>query len=576
MTFFRIALAQINCTVGALAHNRMLMVEAARKAIKNGAELLVFPELTLCGYPPEDLVLKPHFIHAVAEELSLLSRELPPELPCLVGYAGQHGRRPRNLAGVIYNGSLQGCYAKCQLPNYGVFDEQRIFEAGTRACCLEIGPARFGLHICEDSWVPHPGHTAQLAAEQLTALINLSASPFHRGKLPERQAALQQAAAAVRAPLAYCNLIGGQDELVFDGGSLVISPRGEILAQAARFKEHLLFADLPVMADDPSGTDGGEIDRIRIPAPAEPRAKPPLKKTAKAKAGDRLGEIYQALCLGLRDYADKNGFQDILVAISGGIDSALVAAIAVDALGADRVKGISLPTRFSSSGTREDALKLAANLGIDMPMLPIQSLFDTYLKLLSPQWPGRGPDVTEENLQARIRGTIVMALSNKFGYLVVATGNKSEMATGYATLYGDMCGGYALIKDVPKTLVFDLCRWSNQQLGRERIPQSLIDRPPSAELREDQKDSDSLPPYEMLDQILSLYIEQDLGRDEIVARGFDPHMVTRVIRLVDGNEYKRRQAPPGVKITPKAFGRDRRVPITNHFRPPSPAPNTYE
>ena len=576
MNSFRIALAQINCTVGALAQNRKLMVKTAGKAAKNGADLVVFPELALCGYPPEDLVLKPHFIEAVTSELNRLCRELPPELICLVGYPGAGKRQPRNLAGIIHQGKLLASYAKCQLPNYGVFDEQRIFEAGTRPLCLQIGKARIGLHICEDSWVHSKAHAELLASQQLTALINLSASPFHRGKLPERRAVLQQAAAAVRAPLAYCNLVGGQDELVFDGGSLVISPRGEMLCMGSRFKEDLQIVDLPLLESDKSFKPGDKIDWVHIESISTPPTKPALKKAAKVKTMDSLGEVYAALSLGLRDYADKNGFQEILVAISGGIDSALVAAIAVDALGADRVKGISLPTRYSSEGTRNDALQLAANLGITMPMLPIQTLFDTYLKLLEPQWPGRGPDVTEENLQARIRGGIVMALSNKFGSLVVATGNKSEMATGYATLYGDMCGGYALIKDVPKTMVFDLCRWSNQQQGCERIPQSLIDRPPSAELRDDQKDSDSLPPYDILDQILGLYIEQDLGRDEIVGRGFDPHMVTRIIRLVDGNEYKRRQSPPGVKITPKAFGRDRRVPITNHFRPPPPPLNTYE
>lgn len=576
MNSFRIALAQINCTVGALAQNRTLMVDAAGQAAKNGADLVVFPELALCGYPPEDLVLKPHFIEAVATELTLLCRELPPELICLVGYPGAGNHRPRNLAGIIHQGQHLASYAKCQLPNYGVFDEQRIFEAGTRPLCLQIGKVRLGLHICEDSWVHSKAQSDLFSSQQLTALINLSASPFHRGKLPERRAVLQQAAAEVHAPLVYCNLVGGQDELVFDGGSLVISPNGEMRCLGSRFKEDLLFVDLPLPESDPSFKPSDQVDWVKIESTSGATEKPALKKAPLDPDMNSLEEVYNALSLGLRDYADKNGFKEILVAISGGIDSALVAAIAVDALGADRVKGISLPTRYSSEGTRNDALQLADNLGIAMPMLPIQSLFESYLELLEPQWPGRGPDVTEENLQARIRGGIVMALSNKFGSLVVATGNKSEMATGYATLYGDMCGGYALIKDVPKTMVFDLCRWSNQQQGFERIPQSLIDRPPSAELRDDQKDSDSLPPYDILDQILSLYIEQDLGRDEIVARGFDPHMVTRIIRLVDGNEYKRRQSPPGVKITPKAFGRDRRVPITNHFRPPPPPPNTYE
>ncbi len=568
------ALAQVNCTVGALAQNRAKILSQAQAAEKNGADLVLFPELALCGYPPEDLVLKPHFIDAVQKELDTLCEELPSELVCVLGLPLAGKNRPQNAAAVIYQGKVIASYAKQQLPNYGVFDEQRIFEAGTEPLCLQIGEARLGLHICEDSWVHSEEDARRFSDMELTALLNLSASPFHREKVSERQAVLQKTSAAVNAPLAYCNLVGGQDELVFDGGSLVISPRGEILCQGARFKEDLVFVDLPC-THLKDASDKAEI--LQIPSgkrSANLKALPPVKKP---KAMDELEEVYAALTLGLRDYADKNGFQEILVAISGGIDSALVAAIAVDAVGADRVSGISLPTQYSSEGTRSDALQLATNLGIKMPMLPIQHLFDAYKDLLEPQWPGRGPDVTEENLQARIRGTIVMALSNKFGSLVVATGNKSEMATGYATLYGDMCGGYALIKDVPKTMVFDLCRWSNTQQGSERIPQTLIDRPPSAELRDDQKDSDSLPPYDILDGILRLYIEQDKGRDEIVAEGFDPHMVTRIIRLVDGNEYKRRQAPPGVKITPKAFGRDRRVPITNHFRPtPPPTPIPHD
>jgi NAD+ synthase (glutamine-hydrolysing) len=351
---------------------------------------------------------------------------------------------------------------------------------------------------------------------------------------------------------------------------MVLSPRGETIQQGKRFVEDLVVVDLPVRECTKSESSTNLVQIIELDRPTS-SIRPVLPLRPNVQKMSELEEVYEALCLGLRDYANKNGFLNVLIAISGGIDSALVAALAVDALGADRVSGVSLPTRYSSEGTRSDALQLATNLGIKMPMLPIQNLFDTFLDVLTPQWAGRGLDVTEENLQARIRGTLVMALSNKFGSLVVATGNKSEMATGYTTLYGDMCGGYALIKDVPKTMVFDLCRWSNKQQGSERIPQSLIDRPPSAELRDDQKDSDNLPPYEILDAILSRYIEQDQGLEEIVAEGFDPNLVARVIRLVDGNEYKRRQGPPGVKITPKAFGRDRRVPITNHFSPTTPS-----
>jgi NAD+ synthase (glutamine-hydrolysing) len=462
------------------------------------------------------------------------------------------------------------CYAKHQLPNYGVFDEQRLFEAGTRPLVLQTAGLRIGVHICEDSWVTPVAYAEAYRALQLDAVVNLSASPFHRGKLPDRVQTLQRAADGLQAPLLYCNLIGGQDELVFDGGSMVLCPEKGIQARAKRFAEDLLLYDLPVREPHPSSQAEPPSDMDLVPvelAPSPPQDPCPPRLEPEING---IEEVYEALCLGLRDYTVKNGFEEVLIAISGGIDSALVAAVAVDALGAERVTGISLPTRYSSEGTRTDAVRLAENLGIDMPMVSIQDLFEQALDTLQPLWPGRGEDVTEENLQSRIRGLLVMALSNKFNRLVVATGNKSEMATGYATLYGDMCGGYALIKDVPKTLVFELCRWINQQAGTERIPQSLIDRPPSAELRENQQDSDSLPPYEILDAILTRYIEQDQGRDEIVAAGFDPDTVTRILRLVDLNEYKRRQAPPGVKITPKAFGRDRRVPITNQFRPPPP------
>ncbi|MGA0368269.1 MAG: NAD+ synthase [Kiritimatiellia bacterium] len=571
MKSIRIALAQMNCTVGALSRNREKMLDQARKAREADADLLLFPEMALCGYPPEDLVLKPHFIGAVESELEKLSQELPPDLVCVVGLPRKGNHRPVNAAAVLVGGEEVASYAKQQLPNYGVFDEQRLFEPGKRPLCLELGEARFGVHICEDSWV-HSAEDSDIFLDlQLTGLLNLSASPFHRGKLPLRQSILRKTSAAVNAPLLYCNLVGGQDELVFDGGSMVISPQGDILSQGKRFSEDLLLVDLPVRETRQQILPSTRAEIIRIPSPRPPARKSPLPPAENLPQEDETREVYEALCLGLRDYADKNGFQKVLVAISGGIDSALVAAVAVDALGPERVSGISLPTRYSSEGTRNDAVKLAENLNISMPMLPIQELVEHNLSLLNPLWPGRSPDVTEENLQARIRGTLVMALSNKFGSLVVATGNKSEMATGYATLYGDMCGGYALIKDVPKTLVFDLCRWSNAQQGYDRIPRSLIERPPSAELRDDQKDTDSLPPYELLDQILKLYIEEDFGRDEIVSRGFDASTVTRIIRLVDGNEYKRRQAPPGVKITPKAFGRDRRVPITNQFRP-TPTP----
>lgn len=561
----RIALAQINLTVGALEANRARMVDTAVQAHEQGVRMIVFPECALCGYPPEDLILKPHFIRAMESELEKLAAGLPHGLVAVAGTVVPGIHRPRNAAAVLGEGRVLGVYSKRQLPNYGVFDEQRIFEPGDGPVCVLVDGHRLGLQICEDSWIQEAEDLRNYAACQLSAVLNLSASPFHLGKFPERLKILRATATCLNAPLAYCNLIGGQDELVFDGGSMLILPGDAPPVQAARFEEDLLIMELPAPASIPPAFPD-RMDWIEVPGTGAAPESPCPSRSSPAKQ-DAMEELYHALCLGLRDYTDKNGFREVLIAISGGIDSALVAALAVDALGPERVKGVSLPTKFSSEGTRNDAVTLAENLGIEMPMLPIQNLVDEFLKLLTPQWPGRAEDVTEENLQSRIRGTLVMALSNKFGSLVVATGNKSEMATGYATLYGDMCGGYALIKDVPKTQVFDLCRWINDQAGTDRIPQSLIDRPPSAELRADQKDSDSLPPYEILDAILAGYIERDQGRDELVAEGFDPSTVTRVIRLVDGNEYKRRQAPPGVKTTPKAFGRDRRVPITNHFRP---------
>lgn len=566
MEKLRLALAQINCTVGALSKNRERMLDAARSSKAAGADLIVFPECALCGYPPEDLVLKPHFLGAMKTELETLVSDFPEGLTGVVGTVTQGTQKPRNSATVFANGEFLGAYSKRQLPNYGVFDEQRIFEPGEGPVGILLHEHRIGIQICEDSWIHEAEDLATYSKASLSVLLNLSASPFHQTKFPERLAILQSTAESVNAPLAYCNLVGGQDELVFDGGSMLISQDSADPVRAMRFEEDLLLVDLEPPSSSTTSMDSEEMEWIQVPdVPTKPKPSLPIRNLEPELGA--LAETYHALCLGLRDYTDKNGFKEALIAISGGIDSALVAALAVDALGADRVKGVSLPTKFSSEGTRSDAVALAENLGIDMPMLPIQHLVDDFLSLLEPQWPGKDLDVTEENLQSRIRGTLVMALSNKFGYLVVATGNKSEMATGYATLYGDMCGGYALIKDVPKTMVFDLCRWINEQAGEDRIPVSLIDRPPSAELRADQKDSDSLPPYEILDAILMNYIEKDMGRDEIVAQGYDSALVTRVIALVDRNEYKRRQSPPGVKITPKAFGRDRRVPITNHFRP---------
>ena len=490
--------------------------------------MVAFPELALSGYPPEDLVLKPHFLQDVETELSQLARVLPPETTVIVG-------APRNMGGLTYNtavvfrgGREIATYRKMLLPNYGVFDEKRVFAAGDQPVIIEVAGCRVGLHICEDSWFVDESPCQLMAQAGVDAVVNISASPYHRGKQLLRERILTRAAKHIGAPLYYCNLVGGQDELVFDGGSLIATGQG-LRARAKQFEEDVLDSAHPVLC-------------------------PALESEA---------EVYAALVLGLRDYTNKNGFKGVILGISGGIDSALVAALAVDALGADKVTGITMPSRFSSGETLSDAHLVAKNLGIRLYEAPIKTLHEQYLAELSPLWPGRVPDTTEENLQARIRGNIVMALSNKFGWLVLTTGNKSELATGYCTLYGDMAGGFAVIKDVPKTLVFSLARWRNTR--GEVIPVSTIERPPTAELRANQKDQDSLPPYDVLDGILERYVERDESADAIIAAGFDEATTRRVIRLVDLNEYKRRQGAPGVKITPKSFGRDRRLPITNRY-----------
>ncbi len=549
MYHFRATLAQINPTVGALSANAGKVLRRAHEAAEAGSALIVFPELVLSGYPPEDLVLKRHFLEDTAREVERLAAELPPDPMVIVGAPRMHGGRARNSAFVFQGGAVTAVHDKILLPNYGVFDEQRVFAPGTdpAVLMLDLGggrTARIGLHICEDSWDPTAKPCAALAG-RVDLVVNISGSPYHRGKLALREQALRAASRAVGAPLLYCNLVGGQDELVFDGASLHLDADG-VRARARQFEEELLSVDV------------GDVASSARAAPLAP------------VLGD-MAEVYAALVSGLRDYANKNGFGGVVLGLSGGIDSALVATLAVDALGAERVNAITMPTRYSSEGTRADARQLAGNLGIRLFETPIQGLFESVLSELAPLWSGRAPDTTEENIQARIRGIIVMALSNKFGWLVLTTGNKSELATGYCTLYGDMAGGFAVLKDVPKTMVFELARWRNAQARaagkpEDLIPASIIARPPSAELRENQTDQDSLPPYEILDGIIERYVERDWSVEAIVADGYDKDVVKRVIRLIDLNEYKRRQGAPGVKITPKAFGRDRRLPITNLYR----------
>ncbi len=565
----RIGLAQINSTVGDLAGNAERIRDYAARARRESAGVILFPELALSGYPPEDLVLKPHFIEDCWAHLQALREALPADAVTVVGAPQSVDGAVHNSAVVFHGGRIEAVYHKMVLPNYGVFDEKRVFAAGRMPLILQLGDVRLAVHVCEDSWFLQEDAVQLLHEARVGCLLNISASPYHRGKRHLREQVLQQATRYLNCNMAYCNMVGGQDELVFDGGSLLLATDGTVLGRAEQFTETLWVADMPIPAgdyllEDPSVPTTRRIVHLStaVRAHATKAEHPP---TCAPLLAD-LAEVYAALQTGLRDYVNKNGFHQTVVALSGGIDSALVAVVAVDTLGADRVAAVTMPSCYSSSGTRQDAEVLARNLGVTFHTVPIHDIYEGYLAGLAPLWPGRDPDITEENLQARIRGTLIMALSNKFGWLVLATGNKSELATGYCTLYGDMVGGFALIKDVPKTLVYALARWRNEWEDGPIIPPSTLTRPPSAELRPDQQDSDSLPPYDVLDAIVERYVERDEGVDRIVSAGFDPATVHRVSRLIDGSEYKRRQGAPGGKITPKAFGRDRRMPITNAYR----------
>ncbi|WP_372794659.1 NAD+ synthase [Pontiella sp.] len=535
------ALVQMNPTVGALQSNADLIVSNARKAAEAGAELILFPELALAGYPPEDLILKDHFCNDCALQLERLRKELPPEPFIIIGAPVARDGKKYNAALVFQGSEIIGEYHKMLLPNYGVFDEKRLFEAGTEPLIMNLNGKIVAVHICEDSWDPEGPAVQALENKRIELLINLSASPYHRGKLlNDRIDVLAQTARKLNTTLLYCNMVGGQDELVFDGASMVFAPDGSRIARAKQFHDDILFY----------GAQAEKQVQLRKEAPLPD-----------------YQEVYEALKLGLKDYVNKIGFKRVVVALSGGIDSALVLAIAVDALGKDRVASVTMPSQYSSSGTLGDAHEMADLLDIEFHEIPIKGLYDQFSGELSKVWgKDKQPGLAEENLQARIRGNLIMALSNEYGWLVLTTGNKSEMAMGYCTIYGDMAGGFAVIKDVPKTLVFDLCRWRNEQEGGIVIPPSIIERPPSAELRPDQKDSDSLPPYEVLDPILEDYVENDMGIDSLTAKGYDEAIVRRVIHAVELSEYKRRQSPPGVKITPKSFDRDRRVPIVNRYR----------
>jgi NAD+ synthase (glutamine-hydrolysing) len=572
----RVGIAQINSTVGDLSGNTKKIMESIDQAKSLGVDLLTFPELAITGYPPEDLLFKPQFIKQNKENLNKIIKHSS-DIAVVVGFVDSDGDI-YNAAAVLYNKKLVGVYHKFYLPNYGVFDEDRYFQAGKEYPVFIIYGIGMGITICEDMWY-EAGPAIVQAYAGAAVLINISASPYHAGKGLFRERMLATRASDSLAIVVHNNLVGGQDELVFDGSSLIINERGEVIVRGKQFEEDFIVVDLDVESvfsfkfqdarrrkETPWVKEKlKEATKVEVPSEYPAIVKPPLSPRRVDRL-DELAEIYQALVLGIRDYVRKNGFEKVVIGLSGGVDSSLVAAIATDALGADNVIGISMPSRYSSPGSKSDAEALARNLGIEFKVIPIEKAFSSYLETLAESFRDVQPNVTEENIQARIRGNLLFALSNKFGWLVFACSNKSETATGYTTLYGDMAGGFIPLKDVPKTLVVELARYKNRQAGKEVIPSAVLTKAPSAELRPNQKDTDTLPSYDVLDPILKAYVEDDVTIDQIIAMGFDRDIVTRVARLVDRNEYKRRQAAPGIKITPRDFGRDRRLPITNQFR----------
>jgi NAD+ synthase (glutamine-hydrolysing) len=572
MSRLRLALAQMNATVGDLSGNASIIKKRLEEARDVGAHIAAFPELAITGYPPEDLLLKPSFIEANHKALLSLQPHTK-GLTAIVGFV-ERDVDLFNSAAVFHDGDWVETYRKQRLPNYGVFDELRYFRPGRDELIVQIADAAVGITICEDIWYPG-GPVERLAVAGADLVININASPYHRGKWQDRHRMLATRASDYGVIIAYVNLIGGQDELVFDGDSIVVAPTGELLAEAQLFTDELLICDIEIEQVFRARLHDARPRQNARQAPSSVRhrvlTEKPLSSPDPISPGlpvhhEDTPEIYAALVMGTRDYVRKNGFQHVVLGLSGGIDSSLVAVIASDALGVAAVTGVIMPSQYSSEHSRTDAAELAHTLGIKTITMPIREVFDKTVELLTPAFSGRAADLAEENLQARIRGNLLMALSNKFGWLVLTTGNKSEMATGYSTLYGDMAGGFAVLKDVPKTLVYDLCRWRNAHGGVQVIPENVLLKPPSAELRPNQKDEDSLPPYEVLDPILQRYVEDDWDLDELVSAGFDREMARKVIELVDRNEYKRRQAPPGVKITERAFGKDRRLPITSKWR----------
>ena len=590
----------MNATVGDIAGNARRIREGARAARERGAEIVLFPELAITGYPPEDLLLKEHFLSDARASLSDLAGDID-GVVAVVGFP-ERAEDVYNSAAVLAGGSIHGVYRKLYLPNYGVFDEQRYFQSGSAGAVVDVGEHRIGLTVCEDMWEPGPPASDEALAGA-TLILNISASPYHAGKGAARERMFAQRARDNLACVAFCALVGGQDELVFDGHSFVVDHTGQTIARGRQFEEELLLCDVDLetaaaarlrdTGHRPAARRSEHQVNILSPLPASAGPDDAMVRPLAEPLAPAEAEIYAALLLGLHDYVEKNDFQQVILGVSGGIDSALVACLAADALGADRVNAAIMPSPYSSTETQQDARELARTLGVRVHEMPIAVTLEAYLEGLRAELardttsaasvgaggPGRGEELMEENLQARIRGNLLMALSNRYGWLVLATGNKSEMSVGYTTLYGDLAGGFAIIKDVPKTLVYRLCRWRNSagapmaQDGAgiladappSPIPESILERAPSAELRHDQRDEDSLPPYEVLDRILQGYIELDQSREQLIAQGLPPEDVDRTVRLVDRAEYKRRQAPPGIKVTTRAFGRDRRMPITNRY-----------
>lgn len=574
MKKIRVAIAQINPIVGDLQENVKKIISYIKNARALKAEIIAFPELAVTGYPPEDLVLKPQFIK---DNIDALNEVITASdgIAAIVGFI-ERDNSLFNAAAVISNRRLIDVYHKKHLPNYGVFDEYRYFQSGIRYPVYNFSGVNIGVNICEDIWHEKgPAKVQALSGAEI--IININASPYHMGKASFRDNLVSTRALECKSIIVYVNMVGGQDELVFDGGSFVVNSQGDIILRAGQFKEELITVDIKVQNARTRFSDkeqkelktlvhkGEVIENIKIPSKLIKERKPELK-IKESFIMPPVEEVYNALLLGTKDYVYKNGFKNVVIGMSGGVDSSLVAAVAVDAIGKEHVHGLFMPSPYTSKESYEDVYALAENIGIKIITIPINNIYETYLKTLSKNFKGTKTDITEENIQARIRGNILMAFSNKFGWLVLTTGNKSEMSVGYATLYGDMAGGFAVIKDVPKTMVYELCKWKNGKVGRAAIPDRVLWKEPSAELKSDQRDTDMLPPYPVLDPILKAYVEDDKSADEILKINCDIECVQKVIRMIDHSEYKRRQSPPGIKITPRAFGKDRRFPITNRYR----------